>query len=570
MTLPIYYTPYTCVDAQSCPSGTYANTTNFICASCIFPCSTCSSNTSCVTCVTNYNLQNNACVSGCTIGFVAINSNCVACTPNCSTCYATQSNCTSCIISNPLLYLINNICVIAQNCPIGTYPNSTLYICDNCISPCASCSNYSYCLTCIIGSSLYLGICSTNCPSGYYSYNQICTICSSPCSTCSNSATNCTSCLTNLVVQLYLSNNFCVQANGCPDGTYANSTFNNCSFCNSPCNNCANLSFCLSCVTGNYLYNGICSSSCPIGYLATNGLCSQCTSPCQTCSTALSICTKCLTNLIPNVYLTGSTCVIASACPYGTYANSTTNVCESCVSPCTACSSISYCLACIIGQNLYNGNCILNCPQGYYSQSQICAACISPCATCTISGIACDTCLSNLNPPLYLINQKCVLAENCPSGTYSNSTDSKCSNCVSPCLTCSNFSFCLSCIVGSNLYNGSCINSCPPGYYILNQICSLCLSPCLSCVNLATNCLSCVTGLNPMVYFINNQCVIGTLCPSGTYPNSTQGLCITCTNPCNTCVDNSFCLTCVNNYYLISNTCILSCPLEYLGINGVC
>jgi len=46
---------------------------------------------------------------------------------------------------------INNPKSCVQTCPIGTYAFSTNLSCVNCKSPCLSCTNDNFCLSCIVG-----------------------------------------------------------------------------------------------------------------------------------------------------------------------------------------------------------------------------------------------------------------------------------------------------------------------------------------------------------------------------------------------------------------------------------
>lgn len=187
-----------------------------------------------------------------------------------------------------------------------------------------------------------------------------------------------------------------------------------------------NSTYCSSCIFSYYLLKGTCYLICPSGYIGNNQICVNCSSPCLTCSNAITSCTSCLTNLTPSVYLAGNLCVIASYCPYGTFANILNNQCSTCISPCTVCTNSTYCISCIVGLSIYSGVCVSNCPDGYYSQSQICSLCISPCATCTASAISCDSCISNLIPPVFLIGKNCVLSSGCSNGYYPNISTSKC------------------------------------------------------------------------------------------------------------------------------------------------
>ena len=74
-----------------------------------------------------------------------------------------------------------------------------------------------------------------------------------------------------------------------------------------------------------------------------------------------------------------------------------------------------------------------------------------------------------------------------------------CSVCLSPCQTCLNASFCLTCSSGMVLA-GACLSLCPDGWFELSGQCLVCNSTCRTCLN-ASACLSCNTsGLTPVYY----------------------------------------------------------------------
>jgi len=146
--------------------------------------------------------------------------------------------------------------------------------------------------------------------------------CSSPCQQCSTSPTTCLSCLPtpNLLTIYFSPNNTCMSA--CPSGYFVNGTI--CSLCIAPCLTCLNATACSTCnaTTIYYSLNNSCISGCPTGYYNdSSGNCTLCVLPCLTCTTATS-CLSCATN-----YLYNSSCINASSCPAGTFANSSTNAC---------------------------------------------------------------------------------------------------------------------------------------------------------------------------------------------------------------------------------------------------
>lgn len=81
-------------------------------------------------------------------------------------------------------------------------------------------------------------------------------------------------------------------------------------------------------------------------------------------------------------------------------------------------------------------------------------------------------------------------------------------NCNYPCLQCSeNPSECRICDTSSTslfpfYHNGSCLASCPAGFYSLNNICSRCDPECLECADSAKKCTKC----HPERYLLGNAC----------------------------------------------------------------
>lgn len=64
----------------TCPSlYVFPNPIDNTCTACISPCSTCNSSTSCLSCVTGYNLHGTTCSNNCPTGFVNISSVCQKC-----------------------------------------------------------------------------------------------------------------------------------------------------------------------------------------------------------------------------------------------------------------------------------------------------------------------------------------------------------------------------------------------------------------------------------------------------------------------------------------------------------
>lgn len=307
-----------------------------------------------------------------------------------------------------------------------------------------------------------------------------CSSCFSGCLTCSSTASN--ACLTCKYGYFYDSTTHtCLQA--CPAGKYSEESSASCIPCNTPpCATCVGNSgtyYCLSCSTNWYLYGYTCYTSCPYSLIGYQGLC------------------------------------IAS-CPSGTYPNSVTLTCLTCVSNCLECTNGTGCFICNSGTFLYNGLCYTTCPVGYGNTlTQLCLSCHSSCLTC--NGAFSDNCLSC--PGTHLISNVCYTT--CPNNTYSITClpcDTTCLTCSGPtsnnCLTCAsplfyhiNLTACLStCQTGeiSNNYNFTC-TQCPFGLVAYFEVCQPCSQTCLNCNGITfLECTSCIAG----TYLVKSTCVL--------------------------------------------------------------
>lgn len=132
------------------------------------------------------------------------------------------------------------------------------------------------------------------------------------------------------------------------------------------------------------------------------------------------------------------------------------------------------------------------CPMGKYASiaSYSCLACDSNCLACTGTAVFCLTCNQNTTYKYLFTDttvspatQTCLSA--CPTRMYGNTLlNNQCTACVSPCLTCTSSTACLSCVAGSYLLGTSCGTSCPLGTYIANPTtnnCDPCSTSCLTC-----------------------------------------------------------------------------------------
>lgn len=191
---------------STCPPGTFGQTPN--CKKCQTPCSECADTaTSCTACVDGYSLSNGQCMQFCPNSTTNINGRCEPCTPPCDSCIGSKENCLTCIDK---YYLYNNKCF--PSCPSGTAKSGGA--CEDCSPFCATCNESpSDCTSCIENYYLHNGKCLASCPDGTVEIGGQCSDCKGSCATCSGSPDYCTTCKDGF----YLTNNKCYAA--CPDGT---------------------------------------------------------------------------------------------------------------------------------------------------------------------------------------------------------------------------------------------------------------------------------------------------------------------------------------------------------------
>ncbi|EAR81858.2 zinc finger lsd1 subclass family protein (macronuclear) [Tetrahymena thermophila SB210] len=595
--------PLSSSSCLSCYDGFFLNNNNE-CQICQPPCQNCviSANT-CQSCIQNYTLNvtqslcfpicdppcltcnqpknSSACLS-CIDGFFLFNNQCLNCQSPCASCIDSSSNCLSCI-ENYTFIQSQNYCSpnCDPSCKTCSSPNNNqsclscddgFYLtndqCIQCQFPCLTCQNQSNnCQSCSVNyildtlnnqcqpicdqtcKSCLLPLNSSSCLScyeGFFFSNNQCLPCIPPCQTCQNSQKNCLSCeigynynpLTNYCdpicdqtcqsCSLPYNKNACLS---CFDGNFLLN--NQCIPCQPPCLSCSNLSTCLSCQS-SYIFNSdtnSCSLICPIlctscqmsdlkviqclscqdGFYVSQYQCLACQTPCKTCQGKQTNCLSCIENYTysPSLNLCSPICDPS---------------CKSCYSP-------------------YNSQSCLTCFDGDYLLNNECLSCQLPCKSCQNSSQTCLSCIDNY--------------------TFNQSTFDCSPVCDQSCYTCS-----------YPLDSSSCL-SCYNGFYLSNKQCLPCDSECSSCQITANNCTQCSdnyifdeveevclpicaqTCKTCTLPLMNNQC---SSCFDGYYLNNYS--CVPCQSPCQNCIDQSNCLSCLKDYSYNqqTNQCNLICP----------
>ena len=206
------------------------------------------------------------------------------------------------------------------------------------------------------------------------------------------------------------------------------------------------------------------------------------------------------------------------------------------------------CLTCRVGFYLRPDSiCASSCPNRYYfnSSSNICNLCSTNCSLC-FGPTECSACASSFflfpTPPSTTTGL-CVLAPDCPLGTYGNSSTSTCARCPYDCSTCSNGSVCSTCNETGHLRSLDPNTSrCVPlnGYYDSGAtVATPCVSPCTSCLS-ATFCTAC----NYLTYLSKNNTCVTKCLQQLTFYGQPRPTCDTCPYDCLTCNNYGECLTC--------------------------
>ena len=122
---------------------------------------------------------------------------------------------------------------------------------------------------------------------------------------------------------------------------------------------------------------------------------------------------------------------------------------------------------------------------------------------------------------------------------YQDNVLNTCMECPSTCAACTGKDpgLCTSCVLGSFLYQGNCIPSCPPTTYTNTsaRACQECTSNCETCGNSVSDCLTCKSGS-----FLHSTNVCSATCPDRFYPNPStptpaDRICLACNQYCQKC-----------------------------------
>ncbi|XP_060542993.1 extracellular matrix organizing protein FRAS1 [Pantherophis guttatus] len=437
-----------------------------------------------------------------------------------------------------------------------------------CHPDCLTCAQaFDRCDACRESTKFLLnGRCVDSCGVGFYPDAGLCVACKELCSTCTNKF-GCTSCQASL----HLKDAQCVTSCGerfFPGPLQCTACHESCATCRGPtANNCS------TCRDPSLaLLEGTCVANCGQRFYVTDGVCRACQEGCDRCYLDRLRCLSCASG---RVLLDGN-CL--SECPHGYYADGSRK-CRVCHSSCTGCTGPlpTQCTSCSFPQAFYQGRCLLACGEGFYQHHNLCKGCHSSCRACV--GPEHSHCTRCTNPeeklqPYLSLEERPVGAclPQCRAQFYSNE-DGICKACHSSCLSCTGGSpeNCTICASPQVFHEGRCISECPEGWYHQESRCYACHPSCKTCSGAEDDeCTAC----HPHASFLNGRC--RTPCKREQYLNLV-GYCAGCHPLCELCVADlhtdrgSTCLRCRDiHHLLLKDRCVPDCPVGFYQLGGEC
>lgn len=436
---------------------------------------------------------------------------------------------------------------------------------STCSAPCASggiCLSNSTC-ACFHG---YTGPTCNACAPGFF--GPTCQPCAIGCPTCDQGITGTGHCLTTNLTSV-------ASVCNCVNGICASSSATATCGCNAGWTAAANGTQCASCASGYFMSSG--------------GDCLACDPSCESCSSPSGTCVTCQSGLQP-LSTDATKCTTASTalangtfidCRERTFFDIRSSTCLDCNPLCESCfaTGTAGCLSCRSPNGLLDGACVgvssttgicdsrglnttvsKNAQWVYDNAKEECDAIPAKCTAAAINGftsastrsqLTCSSCLAGT----LLSAGTCV--EACPAGTMAAVNGTSCIACDSSCSSCSGTStYCTAC---ANLdqfsLNGTCVASCPMGFFSsTNATCLACHPDCATCGPTFDTCLTC-PSTRP-VLSSSGTCL--QTCSSNQYFDHPTGSCVACSSSCETCSGNGSgdCLSCGSTATLSSGNCV--------------
>jgi len=224
------------------------------------------------------------------------------------------------------------------------------------------------------------------------------------------------------------------------------------------------------------------------------------------------------------------------------------------------------CKTCSNSTVLQDGSCLQSCPSGTFKQPYI-----NSCKKCPFKEcLECDSSKCTKCKPLFEV-QKGVCQSACGDGTYHNFKDQECTNCHHLCLSCKGPTKhdCSQCrkkalTLLKRDKKISCVESCPIGYFMEDNLCLPCDGKCATCAT-SGSCLSC----NEPYILQQNQCLNN--CDEEHFHDTKRRECIPCSNygNCTKCAEN-ICIECKSGASFLNGKCLNDCGRGFYSLDQKC
>uniref|UniRef100_A0A3P9GZH8 Fraser extracellular matrix complex subunit 1 n=1 Tax=Oryzias latipes TaxID=8090 RepID=A0A3P9GZH8_ORYLA len=420
-----------------------------------------------------------------------------------------------------------------------------------CHEDCLSCSDApDNCESCRDPKALlHRGRCLSVCPAGFHAEGRVCEACPPFCATCW-SRWDCQTCGPQRPLLSWDSSQ-CLAF--CPPGSYQNNGAH-CRRCHESCAECRGpgLQDCTSCsYPAALLRDGECVPDCGAGFYSQDGVCYACDSSCASCFPNNPTCMSCP----PGAALHHGKCV--TQCPPRHYQDDHSRCCYSSCASCWG-PSMSQCTSCPSGRLLHQGQCVEACGEGLYNQDSTCQSenCHPSCRSC-VGPLASDC----------LCCQKAEEVLQPASRHLESDCHPSCGDCTGP-----SAGNCSSCSPPLGLLHGSCLLSCPQGFFMQDNQCRACHPSCQTCSGPSqADCISCP----PLTSLHSGYC--RTSCQEGLFLDTSSGECRSCSSDCQRCTADlqtgvgSVCLWCsADGEWLLGDHCVSRCPAGRFGLRGAC
>lgn len=252
---------------------------------------------------------------------------------------------------------------------------------------------------------------------------------------------------------------------------------------------------------------------------------------------------------------------------------------------CDLCVDAYHCQKCYSGFYLKHDDrdgtqaCVPDCGPHYYGKDGVCYKCDWRCFDCTgPTNNECTMCDSAVLGVIQISANSCQ----CGGGYTLNPEQTACDLCPDQlCTDCDAYlpSKCYSCstqVLGSTWDSATFTCKCQRGMFrLLNEPeCFKCNAYCQACTGPTNNeCLAneCSDGAYPIEGILTTCLKNCATVTDDLYLDTQSSLCKRCNTPCRSCFnDPDFCTSCVGQFALYNNKCVITCPDHFYNDHGIC